>query len=66
VKRILKLVHICQSYHKKTAWVFYFDSQCSNIDDDNDKTEDNSSSTCNSSCSDVLSTYVRAKCNQCD
>ena len=28
VKELLKSVHICQSYHKKTAWMFYFDSQC--------------------------------------
>jgi len=26
VKGLLKSVHICQSYHKKTALVFYFDS----------------------------------------
>jgi len=24
VRGILKSVHICQSYRKKTAWVFYF------------------------------------------
>ena len=30
VKELLKSVHICDSYHStKSAWVFFFDSQCS-------------------------------------
>ena len=29
MKGLLKLVYSCQSYHKKTVWLFYFDSPCS-------------------------------------